>query len=94
MDESVFDRAKEFAKSIFEGDSSGHDIHHTIRVHDLARTICSEEGGDEDIVRLSALLHDVDDRKLGQVAAQTVLDMIKGEKPGNQLMNNYQIILL
>ena len=64
MDESVFDRAKEFAKSIFEGDSSGHDIHHTIRVHDLARTICSEEGGDEDIVRLSALLHDVDDRKL------------------------------
>lgn len=64
MDEAVFDRAKEFAKSIFEGDSSGHDVYHTLRVHDLARTICSKEGGDMDIVRLAAILHDVDDRKL------------------------------
>ncbi len=64
MDEAVFVRAKEFARKVFEGDSSGHDIYHTIRVHDLARTICASEGGDEDIVRLAALLHDVDDRKL------------------------------
>jgi len=64
MDEAVFDRAKEFAKAIFEGDSSGHDVYHTLRVHDLARTICSKEGGDMDIVRLAAILHDVDDRKL------------------------------
>jgi len=64
MDEAVFVRAKEFARKVFEGDSSGHDIYHTIRVHDLARTICASEGGDEGIVRLAALLHDVDDRKL------------------------------
>ena len=64
MDEAVFDRAKEFAKAIFEDDSSGHDVYHTLRVHDLARTICSKEGGDMDIVRLAAILHDVDDRKL------------------------------
>jgi len=64
MDEAVFERAREFAKGIFEGDSSGHDVYHTVRVHDLARTICSKEGGDMDMVRLAALLHDVDDRKL------------------------------
>ena len=64
MNEAVFDRAKEFAKGLFEGDSSGHDVYHTLRVHDLARTICSKEGGDMDIVRLAAILHDVDDRKL------------------------------
>ena len=64
MDESVFDRAKAFASDIFRNDSSGHDIYHTLRVHDLAVTICKEEGGDMDVVRLSALLHDVDDRKL------------------------------
>ncbi len=64
MDSSIFDDAFEFARRIFSGDSSGHDIHHTKRVHDIARTICRSEGGDEDIVRLSALLHDVDDRKL------------------------------
>ena len=64
MDEAVFDRAKEFAKGMFDGDSSGHDVYHTLRVHDLARTICSKEGGDMDMVRLAAILHDVDDRKL------------------------------
>jgi uncharacterized protein len=64
MDEAVFDRAKQFVKMIFDGDSSGHDLYHTIRVHDLARRICSCEGGDEDMVRLASLLHDVDDRKL------------------------------
>ena len=64
MDESVFTAAEDFARKVFEGDSSGHDYFHTKRVHDLARTICAREGGDEDTVRLAALLHDVDDRKL------------------------------
>ena len=64
MDEEIFTKAKQFARNIFSNDSSGHDIYHTLRVHDLAATICSQEGGDMDIVRLSALLHDVDDRKL------------------------------
>ena len=41
----------------------------TVRVHALARTICEAEGGDEDVVRLSALLHDVDDPKLFGVEA-------------------------
>ena len=78
MDEGTFERAKEFARKIFEGDSSGHDIYHTIRVHDLARTICAQEGGDMDMVRLAALLHDVDDRKLfgdnGFMNARTFMD--------------------
>ena len=64
MDDSVFDRAQDFAARLFEGDSGGHDIYHTVRVHAIARTICEAEGGDEDVVRLSALLHDVDDPKL------------------------------
>ena len=57
MDETVFAHAKEFVERLFEGDSGGHDIWHTIRVHDLAVTICREEGGDMDVVRLAALLH-------------------------------------
>ena len=78
MDEGTFERAKEFARKVFEGDSSGHDIYHTIRVHDLARTICAQEGGDMDMVRLAALRHDVDDRKLfgdnGFMNARTFMD--------------------
>lgn len=36
---------------------------------------------------------DIDDRQLGSVAAKTLLAMIAGEKPGNQWVKNYQIIL-
>ena len=64
MDESVFANARGFLESLFEGDSGGHDIWHTIRVHDMAVAICREEGGDMGVVRLAALLHDADDRKL------------------------------
>lgn len=64
MDEAVFDRASDYIRRLFEGDSSGHDFYHSMRVHDLARSICRGEGGDEDIVRLAAILHDVDDRKI------------------------------
>ena len=64
MDEGTFDRAEDYIRRLFEGESSGHDYYHSMRVHDLARSICAEEGGDEGIVRLSALLHDADDRKV------------------------------
>ena len=59
MDETVFSDAADFARDVFAGDSSGHDFYHTMRVHDLAVTICSKEGGDMETVRLAALLHDV-----------------------------------
>ncbi len=36
---------------------------------------------------------DIDDAKLGTVAARTLLDMIDGGTPGNQFLKNYQIIL-
>ena len=62
--ETVFDAAKEYIRSLFEGDGSGHDYYHSLRVHDAAVTIQASEGGDPDIIRLAALLHDADDRKL------------------------------
>lgn len=74
----MFDRARGFLETLFEGDSSGHDIWHTMRVHNLAVAICREEGGDMDVVRLAALLHDADDRKLfgdnGYVNARRFMD--------------------
>ena len=64
IDESVFDEAVAYIGDLFSNDSSGHDVYHSIRVHNTAVAIQKEEGGDINIIRLSALLHDCDDRKL------------------------------
>lgn len=64
LSETVYEAANDYIRTLFEGDVSGHDYYHSVRVHDAAVTISETEGGDIDIIRLSALLHDADDRKL------------------------------
>lgn len=56
-------RLKSYIKKIFENDSSGHDYFHSIRVYKLAMKIVKGENCDKNIVMMSALLHDVDDKK-------------------------------
>lgn len=47
----------------FLEDSTGHDWYHIQRVLKLSLHIQSVEGGDEEIVALAALLHDISDHK-------------------------------
>lgn len=70
MMKTVIENAKAFARDIFSADSSGHDYHHTLRVHALASAIAEAEGADRTLVELAALLHDVDDHKLSPDTAK------------------------
>ena len=64
----MVEKAKDFVKFCTNGDASGHDYFHTLRVLELSTTIAREESRfhpvDLETVQLIALLHDVDDRKL------------------------------
>ena len=62
--EQIVDDALAFVKDAFCDDCSGHDYFHTLRVYNMAVKLAEQEHADLDIVRLAALLHDVDDIKL------------------------------
>lgn len=64
----LIQKAIKFVKDFFLGESSGHDYYHTIRVFRTATQIAELEKNQNyvniEIVKLSALLHDVDDYKI------------------------------
>jgi uncharacterized protein len=54
-----------FIKQHFASDSSGHDWWHIHRVRNMAVHLAKKEGGDLFLIEMAALLHDLDDWKLG-----------------------------
>ena len=56
--------AEQVARAALAGDASGHDWAHVDRVRRLAVAIAREEGADQFVVEVTALLHDVADYKL------------------------------
>ena len=69
----IISHAKDFVLRVFAEDCSGHDYHHTFRVHALAMRIAEQEGACLPIVELAALLHDVDDHKLSPETSEDCL---------------------
>ncbi|MCQ2981976.1 MAG: HD domain-containing protein [Treponemataceae bacterium] len=53
-------------QTLFDGDSTGHGVEHSLRVWRTAMRIAEQEHCNKDVVMLSSLLHDADDYKLFQ----------------------------
>ena len=63
--EGIICKAIEYVKTLFSGNSDGHDANHTLRVYKNVQLLLeSYPEADSFISSLSALLHDVDDHKL------------------------------
>ena len=59
----LVERVAEYIKTRFLSESSGHDWHHIHRVWRLARQIAVQEGANQEVVELGALVHDIADWK-------------------------------
>ena len=65
MRKEIIPEAEAYVRSLFQGNSDGHDFDHTMRVYRTAMEIAEAEPEcDRLIVALAALLHDADDAKL------------------------------
>lgn len=75
----------EKARRYYQGAESGHDFDHVLRVLALAERIARVEGGDLEVVRAAALLHDLgraEERASGRdhaaVAARRAREILNG----------------
>ena len=59
----LIENTRKFVKETLENAEAGHDFWHILRVLKLSEKIADKEGGNELIIRLGALLHDIADAK-------------------------------
>jgi uncharacterized protein len=64
MSQLIIEKTEEFVKEKLKGESSGHDWYHIYRVKKVAEKIANEEGADQFICVMAALLHDIADEKI------------------------------
>lgn len=62
--EEMIKEAEQLVRQRLEGEASGHDWWHIVRVRNMACKIALEEKADAFICQLTALLHDMADEKL------------------------------
>ena len=63
MSENIIQNTVDFVKEKLEGAEAGHDWFHIERVWKLSKKIAEKEGGNLEVIELSALLHDIADPK-------------------------------
>lgn len=84
---SIVEETEKFVKKVLYKAEGGHDWWHIHRVRNLSLKIAKEEGADEFVVELAALLHDIADPKfhegdeeIGPEMASTFLKSVNVDK--------------
>lgn len=83
MNENIILNAEKYVKKLFLNEFSGHDFWHTFRVFKMATKIAKMEKANIFIVKLSSLLHDVDDIKLSPQTHKNKDNAVKFMKEQN-----------
>jgi len=69
--EKIIEQLENAVRDMFQSESSGHDLAHLKRVHNLAMTLQAKEGGERLVIGTAAFLHDVH-RAIGKEAGHFV----------------------
>lgn len=88
----VINRIEDFSKKSTQGFDSGHDWWHLNRVRNLALYLQQAENtGDRIIIEISALLHDIDDKKfrttVGPGADAIISELLMELKVGEKIIH-------
>ncbi|MBI5728886.1 MAG: HD domain-containing protein [Candidatus Magasanikbacteria bacterium] len=85
---SLIDKTAGYVKTKLYNEASGHDWYHVERVWKMARKLQAAEGGDLELIELSALLHNLGDHdfykfseKKGSLILFGMMDIIGIEEP-------------
>lgn len=72
----IINKTKEYVKSKLEGEGTGHDFWHILRVYKTSIYIGEKENADLFIVELAALLHDIADWKFNEGKGDIATNLI------------------
>ena len=94
---SIIENIKNEIKAQFEGEATGHDWHHVLRVYNVAKYIQSKEGGDLETIELAALLHDISDHKFNggklDEGGKVTEEILKRHGASEELIKNVRYIV-
>lgn len=82
----TYNKCKEVARKVYESFDSSHDYSHIKRVMLNAEAILkTEPSADKDVIRLAALLHDIDDVKYHSEANPTASEILYASEANQEL---------
>ncbi len=94
--DTLTQKTEEFVKSRLNGEGTGHDWWHVVRVVNIARKIHSVEKGDWLVIELALLLHDVGDRKVinkDDDDYSIAEEFLKNENTSNEIIDRVMTII-